>query len=268
MCTFPSTSDSWDWLPDHGLMSCYYFRSIQALHFWQKWQLTTESKLFIKSHGTKVRILVVSAHTEFIEFYSSYKVYALKWLANLCGRMSSSLPVDYKPLKCLVHFVIVLAIEFQQVLHVQSIMQFFDTESDNQVHWGEKGIIYYSCLQGFAEDRCTDFQIRKSMFKGNTTNIQTLYNTPWAPCLLKRFRKILYTDLEKSKWALDVSVYTIWSACVKFAFDLVYHKLNLFGLLFFLLFYERSVLTAVSKFWGETLELGGGKSHGNVLWKN
>ena len=34
------------------------------------------------------------------------------------------------------------------------------------------------------------------------------------------------TDHAKSKLALDVPVYTIWSACVNFAFDSVYHKLD------------------------------------------
>ena len=35
------------------------------------------------------------------------------------------------------------------------------------------------------------------------------------------------TDLAKPKLALDVPVYTISSACVNFAFDSVYHKLDL-----------------------------------------
>ena len=41
------------------------------------------------------------------------------------------------------------------------------------------------------------------------------------------------TDLAKFKLALDVPVHTIWSACANFAFDSVYHKLDIFFTFFF-----------------------------------
>ena len=57
------------------------------------------------------------------------------------------------------------------------------------------------------------------------TTIQTyMYSIPQ-----RTSAQLFALTLQKSMLALDVPVYTIWSACVNSAFDSVYHKLDLSG---------------------------------------
>ena len=94
---------------------------------------------------------------------------------------------------------------------------------------------YHTQLSLYKDKNLIDVAFHKKdcmLFTNQTLNTTSRWLSDSGAYTVGCLCTALCTDLAKSKLALDMPVYTTWSACVNFAFDSVYHKLDLSAGLF------------------------------------